>query len=510
MSLPIPQAALAETYQEALARDPGAPPPAGLDPEMAETARLLARRLRPATPDRAFVATLRAQVGGAVPLAGGSAGEHRAPVADTPSQTWRRTLPPGLRHSLATACYVALLLALGGGMAFLFHGRAGEGANRPRPAGAVGTPSAGDVVIDAAYRWLPEGLGRARAPALSPDGRFAAYLPLSADLPTTRLLVRDLSTGAERDLTPEPGYSYSGVQWAPDGRVLAVVKYRIDGQHLAASAEVWRIDIDGSPLRRLYTGDPGIIVQGGPLLTIARWSPDGQYVTIAATVAAGQGVRHELRRVHANGDGVGSDLDPAPLTAAQCGAIDGTQFGQQPAPTEDYALCAVSTANLRQPVGDAPPGSTTLVRYDYGTGQSQILGTIAGGRGFAPIIAPDGEWIAFQADGLWVVRRDGTGLRQVGGDAYQLLQGGQVFWADGGRAYFVALPTDGSGATGGDLYALDAATATARAVRTGLRLDSTLTVARDGRHLLALRRGTTGAQPDAALLLIQITPTQAR
>lgn len=519
MSLPTSQTALAESYQEALARDPGAPPPPGLDPGLAETARLLARHLRPATPERAFVAALRAQVGGAGSArrtdARGSrpaaAAEGRlAPAAGPHGQARGRLPSASLRRGLAAACYVAFLLLLGGGAALLLHGRINDGANRSLLGGAVGTPPPGDVVIDAVYRWFPDGAGQARKPALSPDGRYAAYLPQITDLQTTRLLVRDLATGAERDLTPEPGYSYSGLRWAPDSRALAVVKFRADGPGLAAPAEVWRVAVDGSPALRLYTGDPGIIVQGGPLLAIARWSPDGRDVTIDATVAVGQGVRHELRRVHANGDGTSSALDPAPLTAAQCGAADGTQFGQQPAPTDDYALCAVATTNLRQPTGDAPPGSTTLVRYDYGTGRSQILGTIAGGRGFAPSIAPDGEWIAFQADDLWVVRRDGTGLHRVGGDAYQLLQGGKVFWADGGRAYFVALPTDGLGATGGDLYALDAATATARAVRTGLRLDSALAVARDGRRLLALRHGPTGAQPDAALLLLQIAPTPTR
>ncbi len=79
------QEALLEQYQEALARNPAAAPPAGLDPEFVALAQLLARTLRAPAPDRAFVEGLGRQLFGPgaarPPATSGLARNGRAPAA---------------------------------------------------------------------------------------------------------------------------------------------------------------------------------------------------------------------------------------------------------------------------------------------------------------------------------------------------------------------------------------------------------------------------------------------
>lgn len=79
------QEALLEQYQEALARNPAAAPPDGLDPEFVALAQLLARTLRAPAPDRAFVEGLGRQLFGPgaarPPATSGLARNGRAPAA---------------------------------------------------------------------------------------------------------------------------------------------------------------------------------------------------------------------------------------------------------------------------------------------------------------------------------------------------------------------------------------------------------------------------------------------
>lgn len=67
-----------------------------------------------------------------------------------------------------------------------------------------------DEVIASPYGWYPIGNYADRLPRFSPDGKLLAYLPAEGGNPlANRLVVRDLATGAERDLTPEPSHSYT-------------------------------------------------------------------------------------------------------------------------------------------------------------------------------------------------------------------------------------------------------------------------------------------------------------
>jgi Tol biopolymer transport system component len=115
----------------------------------------------------------------------------------------------------------------------------------------------------------------AAAPGSEPPFTREHAIRKATDL--DRLVVRDLVTGTDRDLTPEPGCSYTSVRWSPDGKSLAFVKYRSELDR-ALPTELWCIDADGGNLRLLYRLDAGVPGARGPALSIDCWSADGRYL----------------------------------------------------------------------------------------------------------------------------------------------------------------------------------------------------------------------------------------
>ncbi|MDP9373008.1 MAG: zf-HC2 domain-containing protein, partial [Chloroflexota bacterium] len=297
----------------------------------------------------------------------------------------------------------------------------------PRP--SIATPRASgrtmqivrDVVIDPAYNFSRMGNYPERAPRFSPDGRLVALLPPVAGTPFTRLVVYDVASGAERDLTPEPGARYTSVGWSPDGRSLAFVKDRPEGGRPLTS-ELWRIDADGGNLRKLYTAD---------FLMGAGWSADGQYLDVGGTTFGGDLGPGNNKRVRADGSGV-EDRDSTPQIRTLCGIREGAQGAWHPAPGGSYALCSAKTAALLQPPDGVPEGGSSLVLYDYAVRRPVALASLPGDVRIMGA-APDGQWIAFLSmpgSRIWVVRRDGTGLREVGGEPHNLVQQGGVTWSN--------------------------------------------------------------------------------
>lgn len=540
------QEVLFEEYRRALAGNLLATAPDGLDSQLATLARKLATHLHASEPERAFVESLRLQLVGQAP--------QYPPAQDRAQQAGQRvrvtdradralaTLPVYTsrpeRHERGSAffasanrfvaafAYTVLLIVVGGGLALLLRDTGGSqhqeivGAGSGSPTQAIPAVPAldqrpaivRDEVVAAPYTWAIDGERVDRTPQLSPDGRYVAYLPQPRGQIVTRLVVRELDIGIERDLTPEPGFSYVSVRWAPNSRTLAFVKYRLD-QGIALPAELWRIDADGQNLVQLYVSDPDAPPTNGPAIAVGGWSPDGRYISVGPTIWT-RSARDRRMRVRA--DGMGAENPLALPTAVECGADEGTQVGQHQviAPTEDYALCVVKTAGLRQPPEGAPMGGSSLVLYDYGTSQSRLLCAVPG-LVSGQTISPNGDWIAFQVapdpstqgfPRLWVVRRDGTGLSEVAGDTYQLVQQGRLLWSTGGRAYFIALPTSFVNQSTGHVYALDAMTGTARMVTTDWRTPAIASVSQDGRRILVVR-GTSeggGIWYDAEIHLVEL------
>lgn len=380
-------------------------------------------------------------------------------------------------------------------------------ATTPAPAqSGLGWRVVSEQVIASPYYWVVDGERVDRTPQISPDGTKVAYLPTLDGRATDidRLVVRDLATGEDLDLTPEVGYSYTSVRWSPDGRSLAFVKHRME-EGKGTASELWRVDASGGNLKRLYMV-PGDVPMRGPSFTALRWSADGRDVWIAGTIWGGSS---GYLRVHADGSGAEEVRLP---TAAGLGAREGALSGGAAfSPADDYILYAARSDGLLSPPQGAPAGGQSLVLYDLKGRQSHVLGSFEGTIYVSDSsISPDGEWISFttltrKPDGmpdrlrLWVVRRDGSGLREVtlnGQPAPAQMPG--PLWAGGGRAYFNQPPE----VSAIWICELDAASGQAGLITHKGPARDLVSVSRDGRRLLAIR----GEWERASLYLLELAP----
>lgn len=426
------------------------------------------------------------------------------------------TILVGANRVATTACVVLIIVIVG--LLVLLRG----GGGRPQQQGAepiassptlaadttIRTSVVRDEIVARPYAWVIDGERTDRTPRLSPDGQWAAWLPQGVEdnVAVNRIIVRNLDSGVEQDLTPDPGFGYSSVQWSPDSRALAFVKYRREEGKVMPS-ELWRIDADGSNLQQLYRNDRSSPGAGGPSFGISAWSNDGQHIALGGTIwghpAAGM-----MTWIGADGTGVARTIPR--LTAAECGATDDTRVDQTQlvAPAADYVLCVVKTAGLLQSSVSAPAGGDSLVLYDVMAQHVQVLVSMPG-RIELGSVAPDGEWIAFSSGRLWVVRRDGIGLQAIEGDTYERVQRSLPVWSDAGRAYFIALPSQSNNQATGYLYELDAASGTARVVTMDWRVRTVGSVSRDGRRLLLVRGNPNspekgGIWRDAEIHLVEL------
>ena len=119
---------------------------------------------------------------------------------------------------------------------------------------------------------------RASSPAFAPAGRQVAYVsasgPAGESVDASNVFIRDLETGAERQLTQFAGVTQiTSVRWSPDGRTLALALF--DGRRDLAT-----VDVQTGAVTRLTTGaevtDEALRDDRRPL-----WSPDG--ATLAFT-----------------------------------------------------------------------------------------------------------------------------------------------------------------------------------------------------------------------------------
>ena len=387
------------------------------------------------------------------------------------------------------------------------------GAPTEAPAGRPGYEILRDEVIAAPYYWPIDGERVDRTPQLSPDGSKLAYLPIlqgqATDLDALR--VRDLATGHDTDLSPEPGYSYASVRWSPDGRSLAFVKYRSDPNQSTA-AEVWRIDADGQDLQLLHRAETGAGMRG-PALFVTGWSADGHYVEVSPTIWSGGGPSLRLRA-----DGSGAETISYP--SAEDLGVPGEALVWRPVTSPDgtYALQAVKTAGLKDMPQGAPVDGCSLVLYNFQTRRASVLGSFPGTLSLSErSISPDGHDIALRVSGrgqlpeVWIVRlvrRNPAGQPVVDGQPRRLelrerglVPSGDLIWSGVGRGYLAALPAVYS-SSGGFLYAVDAESGALRLINPQWRLQDLIAVSPDGRRVVAI----TGGGEQAQLHVLEIAP----
>ena len=110
--------------------------------------------------------------------------------------------------------------------------------------------------------------GSNRSPDYSEDGKYLAYVSTRGPRPIQHnvLCIRDLQTGAERELDPEK-IDFNYPRWSPDGRFISV-----EGWDEAGNLGVYRIDVQTGAVHPILQLEPGVAIYSH------RWSKDGQSV----------------------------------------------------------------------------------------------------------------------------------------------------------------------------------------------------------------------------------------
>jgi Tol biopolymer transport system component/predicted Ser/Thr protein kinase len=269
----------------------------------------------------------------------------------------------------------------GGGIFVM--GRTGEGVRRVTPTG-----------VSAAYN-----------PTWSPDGTEIAYATEDVQLTplnwerASEIWVVNVSTGAQRKLGVVDAVQAS---WSPHGHRIAFVSRREQTSATDKGGTVGRVmDIYTVPARG---GEPVPATNDQATDWSPVWSPDGQHLYFVSN----RGGSMNLWRVpldEASGRRLGEPepiTTPAPVLAHPTVSADGRRI----------AYAAVSeTMNIERltldPAAPSVKGESTQVTF--------------GPRMWVnPDPTPDGEWIAMylrdpEGD-VYVVRPDGTGLRQLTSD----------------------------------------------------------------------------------------------
>jgi Tol biopolymer transport system component len=262
-----------------------------------------------------------------------------------------------------------------------------------------------------AQRQAPDAVGReligrqeggrlAIAPALSPDGRWLAFLS-TRGLFSIDLYLADARTGevvrrlASEDSDPHIDalrFIDSAGSWSPDGRQFAFsVISRGDNRIVV-------VDVESGDIRRRI--EPAGV---GEITNIA-WSPDGRTLAFSGM---------------ANGL---SDIYLLELDGEQVRRLTNDRHGDlQPAWSRDgRSLVFVSDRGEGVDPDDLGYAPLGLFRLDVASGAVTALPRLAGGRQIDPHFSADGNWIYFLADpdGFTDVYR----MPAAGGPAERLTQ----------------------------------------------------------------------------------------
>jgi len=234
-------------------------------------------------------------------------------------------------------------------------------------------------------------------PAWSPDEKEIAcadegIIEPSSRVKPSRLWTVNVGTGEKRLIT-----NIDAVQpnWSPHGYRIAYQGRRNDVQR-----DIWTIPAEG--------GDPVEVTNDPAMDWDAVWSPDGKYLYFVSD----RGGSMNLWRVaieEKTGKVLGSAeaiTTPSPYVAHLSFSSDGRHLA--------YSNL-VRSGNLQR-VGFDPVRETVVGQPGWVTQSSRVA--------FVPDVSSDGEWLTFDTqtdkqEDIFVVRRDGSGLRQLTDDSYK-------------------------------------------------------------------------------------------
>lgn len=275
--------------------------------------------------------------------------------------------------------------------------------------------------------------------AISPNGLSVAYVTREADMGSDRwrYVIRIIAAAGGE---PRPFADGTSPAWAPDGSALA---FRTPvGNQLAVQ------QVNGGEARVLTALPSG--VDG------FRWSRDGSrlaFVAVPARTPGGlrlfrgsdRGSRVALHIVPTAGGEVRQLTDPARL------AIGPSVPGTSGVLEFDWLDSTSLVLSGRALASGEPSDAASLFRIDASTGENRYIAG-AGGRWHAPVVSPDGQWIAFTGypvtrlgyvpEELVILRPNGTGLKRltVGLDR----DVGDVHWSTDNRTLWFATDDRGT------------------------------------------------------------------
>ncbi len=235
-------------------------------------------------------------------------------------------------------------------------------------------------------------------PAWSPDGQEIAYSKGSFARPSERgnfpgpLYVVKLATGEIRQVTETDAVQPN---WSPHGDRIAYWGIPRGGQR-----DIWTVGARG--------GEPEPVTSDPALDWNPVWSPDGRYLYFASD----RGGSMNLWRApidEQSGKLLGA-IEPSTIPATYSGYFSFSRDGRHLA----YAQ-AINQTNLQQ-ISFDPVRGKIEERPVWITQGSRVTTN--------PDLSPDGAQIVFDAVGdkqedLFIVRRDGTSLRQITNDKHK-------------------------------------------------------------------------------------------